>query len=480
MRTLLSLSIGLALASANSLAESLPHELTGWTALPSTARWAGPTSGQLINGVKGVSTPFVAEQPIPGWSGLLANSDGTYLAMPDNGYGSKANSGDYLLGYYTISPSFKTAGDGTTNPGLVTNNAFVAFNDANGFLNDGKGVDLQITADFTNYQTMNGAALVDSGIAVDSTIASKRLLTGFDFDIESVARGSNGTLWVGEEFGPYLLQFDAASGTLLRDPVAHPYLKSPFNPEVLSGVEAATLGGSRGFESLAANGNGSLLYAVPEAAPSVDALRPVPGDERVLDIFEFDPEAGAYTDNVFKYMKDGNAVRNGVVIGDMTHVADDKYILIERDGGSGVNAQIKRLYMIDLNVTDADGILIKRLVLDLLDINDPQDIGGPLPNLEEGKFNLPFDSIENVVMIDPYTLGVAIDTNYPFEDGRTCTTSENCGWAYPTGIPDNTEFVTIRFEQPLASAAVPVPAALPLFLSAFAGLSLYGRRRQSA
>ena len=36
-----------------------------------------------------------------------------------------------------------------------------------------------------------------------------RLLTGADFDVESIARMKDGTFWVGEEFGPYLLHFDA-------------------------------------------------------------------------------------------------------------------------------------------------------------------------------------------------------------------------------------------------------------------------------
>ena len=122
-----------------------------------------------------------------------------------------------------------------------------------------------------------------------------------------------------------------------------------------------------------------------------------------------------------------------------------RVFLIERDGGSGVNAVIKRLYVIELGNTDSDGILKKELLLDLLDINDPRDIGGPLAELEEDKFNMPFDSIENVVLLDKYTLGVAIDTNYPFEDGRTCTDAEACGWAFPTGTPDNTEFITVKF-----------------------------------
>ena len=40
----------------------------------------------------------------------------------------------------------------------------------------------------------------------------------------------DGTFWVGEEFGPYLLHF-GADGRLLRAPVRHPVLRAPQNPQ---------------------------------------------------------------------------------------------------------------------------------------------------------------------------------------------------------------------------------------------------------
>ena len=103
------------------------------------------------------------------------------------------------------------------------------------------------------------------------------------------------------------------------------------------------------------------------------------------------------------------------------------------------NVEVKRLYLIDLHVTDGDGILEKVLLVDLLDIDDPKDIGGPLEGLPKHTFNMPFDSIECAVMIDASTLGVAIDTNFPSEDGREA------------GVPDSTEFITLQFNKPIAA-----------------------------
>lgn len=409
------------------------HELVAWAALPQEARTPGPTSGQFITAANGVTPPFIGAQPIPGWSGLLSNGDGTFTALPDNGFGAKGNSGDYVLGIYRVKPAFKVVGDGTTAPGSVVNKSFTALNDRHGILKNGKGVELTITADRANYFSGAGRG-TDSGIPVDAQIREKRLLTGFDFDVESIARAADGTLWIGEEFGPYLLHF-AVNGTLLEEPVPHPFLKSPNHPDVLAGTASATLAASRGFESLAFDHKRRFLYAVPEATPSVDASRPVPGDERVLEIFEFDPRSRSYTGRTFKYRKDGTATANAVVIGDMTNISKDVFVLIERDALFGPAAVIKRMYLIDLNVKDADGVLKKQLLVDLLDIDDPRDIGGDLPNLEPAKFNMPFDSVESVLALDARTLGVAIDTNFPSEDGRT------------DGVPDSTEFIKLRFDR---------------------------------
>jgi hypothetical protein len=415
------------------------HRLIAWAALPQAERTRGPTSGQFITPALGVVPPFVNAQPIPGWSGLLDNRDGSFLGMPDNGFGSKANSADYLLGFYRVRPHFKTRSDGSTAPGSVSNRSFTAFNDRRGLLNNGGGVDLTITADRATYFRGSGIG-TDSGIAVDPSIRERRLLTGYDFDIESIARDRDGSYWVGEEFGPYILHFNE-HGTLLDEPAPHPYLKSPNHPEVLAGTATASLGSSRGFESLAFDHRRRLLYAVPEAAPTIDALRPVPGDESVLEIFEFEPDRRRYTGRSFKYRKDGPTISNAIVIGDMTNVGPDIFVLIERDSLFGAAAVVKRLYLVDLNVKGPEGILEKSLLVDLLNIDDPRDIGGDLPGLEPQKFNMPFDSIECVLGLDERTLAVAIDTNFPNEDGRT------------PGTPDSTEMIQLRFERPISTYA---------------------------
>ena len=82
----------------------------------------GPPSGAFFAGqtINGISFP-TPSQPAIGYSGIVAGrTPGEYLAMPDNGFGNKANSRDFELRAYYIEPDWKTAsgGSGTVSVGL--------------------------------------------------------------------------------------------------------------------------------------------------------------------------------------------------------------------------------------------------------------------------------------------------------------------------------------------------------------------------
>src|SRR5687768_12242977 len=109
------LAAGLAVGAFTALAVSAGHKeptLLGRAILPADEYQPGPPSGAFITGDNGVPPPF-ASQPIPGFSAILDAGRGEFLAMPDNGYGSKANSGDFLLRVYRIRPDFEAAKGGS-------------------------------------------------------------------------------------------------------------------------------------------------------------------------------------------------------------------------------------------------------------------------------------------------------------------------------------------------------------------------------
>lgn len=443
--------------------------LSGWAAIPSTFRQPGPVSGQFTGPGNGVTPPYQG-QVIPGFSGFIpSGTAGEYLGLPDNGFGAQGNSADFLIGYYKVTPTFRTTGNGTSTPGSVAVGAFTSFRDPNGLL------DASYITGGPVYSRTNYYPAPATQIPVDPAITSGKLLTGADFDVESFTKLDDGTFWVGEEFGPYMLHF-SADGTLLRAPVRHPVLRAPQNPQNTA-QNPANLPSSRGFESMTRNADGSKLYITTESSINSEP------DKRNLEIYEFDTATAAYTPRVLKYRKDSSdAIPRGnppvlppqnnstslVVTGDIAHIAGDRYVMIERDDFQGPpnianSPVIKRLYLIDLNEVDSDGVLKKRLLVDLLNINDPADIGGPLVGIPAGTFNFPLQSVECVTLVDEFTLAVALDNNYPGGNGRI------------PGTPDDTEIITLRFDVPLASIAIPEPGALGLLAPS---VTLLARRRK--
>lgn len=218
-----------ALPGAAAARGQLPQRVTleGRAVLPVQTYAPGPPSGTLLPPVvvNGITFPLPS-QPVQGFSSMVdGRRPGEYLAMPDNGYGAKATSRDFLIRAYYIRPDFKTAHGGS---GSVAVRDFISFRDPNHLI----------------------------GFPIVNDATPDRLLTGGDIDPESLDRAHNGDLWVGEEFGPWILHFDA-HGVLLDPPFQIPGVRSPNNPW-LNGA-APTQPNSRGFEGIAITPDGKYL-----------------------------------------------------------------------------------------------------------------------------------------------------------------------------------------------------------------------------
>ena len=220
------------------------QQLEAIAVLPAETFAPGPTSGQFIAPANGSVPPYVDLQPVQGVSSVLRAAGGDFLVMSDNGFGAKANSPDYVLRVYRVSPDFRTARGGT---GRISVRSWITLSDP------WHRVGFPIVADGEFYP--------DSAIPVDASIRANRLLTGGDFDLESFREAPGGTLWFGEEFGPFLLHTDR-DGRLLEAPYPLPGVKAPQNP--LLGGEVPNLPTSRGFEGMAITPDGRTLYPMLE------------------------------------------------------------------------------------------------------------------------------------------------------------------------------------------------------------------------
>ena len=386
-----------ALPGAAAARGQLPQRVTleGRAVLPVQTYAPGPPSGTLLPPVvvNGITFPLPS-QPVQGFSSMVdGRRPGEYLAMPDNGYGAKATSRDFLIRAYYIRPDFKTAHGGS---GSVAVRDFISFRDPNHLI----------------------------GFPIVNDATPDRLLTGGDIDPESLDRAHNGDLWVGEEFGPWILHFDA-HGVLLDPPFQIPGVRSPNNPW-LNGA-APTQPNSRGFEGMAITPDGKYLYAVLEGATIADP------DQNRRHMYEFSIAHKALTGRTWDYRT--TAPTN--MVADMAALDQHRFVLIERDGGLGATALFREINVVDLRQVDANGFLHSRTVVDLTKIPDPNLIS--LPAIHPGDIGLgnPFsvvcESVETVHPIQGDRLLVGCDNNFP-NKGR----NPNLG--------DDTEFIVVKVD----------------------------------
>ncbi|WP_291426750.1 esterase-like activity of phytase family protein [Deinococcus sp.] len=219
-----------------------------------------------------------------------------------------------------------------------------------------------------------------------------------------------------------------ATGAKVAAQYTTPFVRSPQNPDFSQGVSssAANLPGSGGFEGFNISPDGKTIYALLEKTVAGD----LPGQIRLhaLDL------ASRKWSLVGRYPLDDASNS----IGDMTFVNDHQVLVLERDQAQGDAAKNKRVYLLDMAATNADGTLKKTQVADLMNISDPQ---GLAPSTQGGVFKFPYVTIENIIVLDARTILVANDNNYPATGGRG------------KDVKDANEFLWIKLDAPLQLGA---------------------------
>jgi len=255
-----------------------------------TVRAGSPPSGAFLsaaerataaaNGVRGPADgPTLAAQPVQGFSSMVPGELGTWWALADNGYAWRPNSADFQLAFYRVDPLWNDPA-GPRIDGTV-------------FLSDpDRRISWTIACDPRRGTPLPPFAYnaLPPPPAACGADPSARILTGFDLDPESFVRAPDGTFWVSEEFGPFLLHV-AADGRVLEAPVEFPGVKSPQNPFLKVAdrehAERPNLAASRGPEGLAISPDGSRLFALLEGAVTGD-------DPRDLRIYVYDVAKRAF------------------------------------------------------------------------------------------------------------------------------------------------------------------------------------------
>ncbi|MES2547484.1 MAG: esterase-like activity of phytase family protein [Pseudomonadota bacterium] len=355
--------------------------LVGWAEMPLHIYAEGPTEGRFNFGADVSSN----KQVVQGFSAVLqSDAEDNFYFSSDNGFGEKNNSADALIRLYEVQIDFKTANQKND---AVKPLRYINVKDPD------RKLSFKIQADFSHYYNAVGNPLVDKGIV------ENRWLTGADIDPESVRIDKNGNVWLGDEFGPFLIKADAA-GKVLRSEIPLPDVTSPDNPNADN--LKPNLPSTGGFEGMAITSSGDMLYPMLEATVEGDA-------QKTLRIYQFDVNAERYTGVVYRYQLD----EQGTNIGDFVAVNEHEFLVLERNAATKLaDKPFKKIYLVDINQLNDKQFVQKRELVDLMQLQDPNDLNKDGHNT----YAFAYSHIENLLILDKSTLLVANDNNYA---GRT-------------------------------------------------------------
>ncbi len=285
------------------------------------------------------------------------------------------------------------------------------------------------------------------------------------FDAEAVRVAQNGqSIFVSDEYGPYIYQFDRATGQRIRSiDVPAKFLIANPNADVNTEIANNTAQGritNRGMEGLAISPDGKTLFGMMQSPLAQDGGR----NQTAVRILAVDLATNATKEYAYLLDRPQNGVNEIVAIN------DHQFLVIERDGNGGANAAIKKIYKIDITgATDVSNIADLRAG----GFTPVAKDGTPLVDLLDPAFGIRDQLLAAGIPFPEKVEGLAFGPD--LEDGRHLlwvtvdndffTETQSVIWAFGIGGEDF-DFVAQQ---------VPEPKTVTLF--AFGALLLAGMLR---
>lgn len=419
-------------------------------------------------------------------SGLAYAGGNTFLALPDRGpnanpYNSAVDDTvSYISRFQTVSLNLSVNNSGTgyaynLSPSLA-------------------GTTLLYSPTALNYGTgaglgnqIDGVTPLGSG-APGSNTANQFYFTGRSdnfaaglstnpnngrFDPEGIRVSNDGqSVFISDEYGPYVYQFDRNTGERIRTfNLPTNLAASNLSPVGATEISGNTVGrvANKGMEGLAITPDGSTLVGIMQAPLEQDTNKNV----RIVTI---DIATGSTHEYAYK-------LTTGSGVSEIVAINDHEFLVDERDGkglGDGSNAVVKQLYKIDLTgaqeVSGVSGNLStyavsKTLFLDVVSKLTAAGITvDQIPSKLEG-VSFGQDILDNGIIY--HTLLVANDNDFNvLGNPANPAAGTNNFYVFAVAASDLPSYQAQNF------AAVPVPAAVWLFGSAMAGLFGLIRRKR--
>ena len=324
---------------------------------------AGPNAD--LSGLTGPLENGLAGNVLGGMGSALAWAGGnTFVAAPDRGPNATAynaavdDTTSYIARFQTVTMSLSANPIGSSLPFSLTPTltATTLLSSATP-LNYGTGAGLGNRSDGSpigsGAPAQNGAGVNyftgrsdNYGTGNSGNAANARL------DPEGIRVAAGGkTVFVSDEYGPYVREFDRTTGSLLRTFTLPGNLDianlSPNGATEISGNTSGRVA-NKGMEGLAITPDGKTLVGIMQAPLIQDAA--VPATSKLLRIVTIDTATG--TTHEYGYL-----LTTGSGVSEITAINDHEFLVDERDGkglGDGTAASKKNLYKI--NITGAADI----------------------------------------------------------------------------------------------------------------------------
>jgi hypothetical protein len=359
-----SLALRLLAASASAalaMAAATPSARAGATLLAiGTLNGSSAGPGVDLSGLTGPLENGLAGNILGGiGSGLGYAGGGIFLATPDRGPNAtpyNPNVDDtvsYINRFQTLSMNLTPSAPGSATPFMLTpslNATTLLYSPSSLTYGSGAGLGTQIDgitplgsgapaintsgrSYFTGRSDNFGAG--GSGVATDAR-----------FDPESIRVSKDGkSVFISDEYGPYVRQFDRASGGLIRTfTLPSDLYATNLSPMGATEISGNTVGrvANKGMEGLAITPDGKTLVGMLQAPAEQDAG--VKASKNLLRVVTIDIETGA----THEY---GYLLTTGSGVSDIVAVNDHQFLVDERDGkglGDGSVAKVKQVFLIDI------------------------------------------------------------------------------------------------------------------------------------
>jgi len=424
-------------------------------------------------------------------SGLAYAGGNTFLAVPDRGPNATPfNSAiddtvSYVSRFQTLNMSLVAGPSGSSLPFLLTPTLTqTTLLSSPTPLNYGSGAGLGNKKDGTPIGS--GAPVINTPNSYYFSGRSDNYGAGDSgnpangrFDPESIRLSNDGkTVFISDEYGPYVRQFDRTTGQLVKTFTLPGNLNAPnLSPNGATEISGNTVGrvANKGMEGLAITPDGRTLVGIMQAPLEQDAANPATAN--MLRLVTIDIATGKTHEYAYQ-------LSTGSGVSDIVAINDHEFLVDERDGkglGDGSNAKVKQIFQIDISgatdITNLNGAAAAAAAVPK-DTNPFIDLVLSLVANGATKAQIPA-KIEGIAFgQDVFLNGEWLHTLYIANDNDFLpgTAGPNQFYVYAFSDKDLPNYTAQRF------GAVPEPASWGMMLGGFgiAGVAIRRRRKAPA